>query len=145
MSEPMTKRDVLLAAMAAGSREEFTPVQLQKLLFLIDKNVGPTLGGPFFDFQPYDYGPFDAAVYREADALVVGGFAAIEDDYNPRRYRLNQAGRAAGDAALQKMSEPTADYLRRLAPWVQSLSFSELVSSVYKAYPEMKVNSVFRD
>ena len=36
------------------------------------------------------------------------------------------------------------DYLDRVVPWVQSLSFDALVRAIYKEYPHMAQNSVFR-
>lgn len=140
----MKKSDILLAALSAGAREEFSPVQLQKLMFLIDRNVGATLGGPFFKFEPYDYGPFDHGVYREFELLTMSDLAATTGDGPRRQYRLNDAGREEAARVVKAIPQPIAEYIKQLAVWVQSLSFSELVSSVYKAYPDMKVNSVFR-
>jgi hypothetical protein len=59
----MDRSSLVLAALAAaGGNAAFTPVQVQKLLFLIDREAGRLVGGPHFDFLPYDYGPFDRAV-----------------------------------------------------------------------------------
>jgi uncharacterized protein len=66
----MDRRDTVLAALAAaGANAWFSPVQVQKLLFLIDREVPAFVDGPHFAFAPYDYGPFDARVYGELDRL----------------------------------------------------------------------------
>lgn len=48
-------------------------VQLQKSLFVLGRRRAKDLGGDFYNFQPYDYGPFDASVYHDADALPLAG------------------------------------------------------------------------
>lgn len=140
----MERMDIMLAALASGAHEEFSPVQLQKMMFLIDKNAGPALGGPFFNFQPYDYGPFDAGVYNQFSILSGLEMAEANGDGKSRRYRLNDEGRARAQEVLGKLSPEVRDYFKNVAEFVQRLSFTALVSSIYKQYPEMKVNSVFR-
>jgi hypothetical protein len=47
---------------------------------------------------------------------------------------------------LEKEADPRAvDYVRKLVKWARSVSFKDLVKSIYQAYPEMKANSIFRD
>lgn len=140
----MTRHEIMLAALASGAREEFSPVQLQKLLFLIDRNIGPSLGGPFFDFRPYDYGPFDVGVYNEFAVLADCELGEAEGDGRDRRYRLNDEGRARAREVLSTMAPEYRKYVADVAEFVQKLSFSALVSSIYKHYPDMKANSVFR-
>ena len=140
----MNRQEILLAALASGSREDFSPVQIQKLMFLIDKTIASSLGGPFFAFEPYHYGPFDVAVYNEFAQFEAQQLGHTEGDGRDRRYRLNDEGRERALEILNKLSEPHRRYIAELATLVQSLSFTALVSSVYKAYPEMKANSVFR-
>lgn len=142
----MNKREILLAALATGGKHSYTPVQIQKLLFLIEKNVAASIGGPFYDFQPYDYGPFDASVYSEVRALVRDGDASEEvTGANWKCHTLTDQGVEKGAQLLAQLPENAADYLRRAGEFVRGLSFSELVSSIYKAYPDMKANSVFRE
>jgi hypothetical protein len=42
------------------------------------------------------------------------------------------------------MDEQARDYIDRESIFVRSLSFPELVAAIYKAYPEMRANSVFQ-
>jgi hypothetical protein len=73
----MTKDKVIIAAMAAGDLNSLTPVQIQKLLFLLDKRAAAKLGGPFFNFEPYHYGPFDREIYDQLDAFAQNGLIEI--------------------------------------------------------------------
>jgi len=143
----MDKQSLVLAILSAGNGGEFSPVQVQKLFFLVDKNIPRYVGGPHFNFSPYDYGPFDKAVYGVLEKLGVAGF--LETCEVPGRswptYRLTQSGQSEGQALLSRLPEKVITYIKDLVEFVRTLSFEELVSAIYRAYPEMKVNSVFRD
>ena len=140
----MNREELVLASLAPGNREVYSPVQVQKLLFILDRVAYKVTDGPHFNFEPYDYGPFDMAVYEVLGELSEQGLVKI----TPGRwnsYNLTASGQEKGMGCLNKLSESYQTYFQSLSDFVMSLSFSELVSSVYKAYPEMKVNSVFRD
>ena len=143
----MNSRDLLLAGLSPASGRAHTPVQVQKLFFLIDANISGEIGGAAFRFAPYDYGPFDAAVYRGLDRLAAEGLVDIQFDpgLRTRCYRLTEHGQAQGATLLAGLSPRAQDYIRRASEFVRSLSFEELIAAIYKAYPAMKVNSVFRD
>lgn len=141
---PLTRHEVMLAALASGAHEEFSPVQIQKLMFLIDKNIGRSVGGPYYDFRPYHYGPFDASVYGDFATLAGFDLGEIEGSGRDRRYRLNDEGRARAREALEKLPEEYQQYISSVANFVQRLPFTALVSAIYKRYPEMKANSIFR-
>ncbi len=142
----MTRQEFMLAVLAAGDGEAHTPVQVQKLFFLIDRTVPEQVGGPWFDFQPYDYGPFDQAVYADLRALAARGLVIITALPNgPPSYRPTPEGLSAGKGFLARFPAATADYLRQLCAWVQQQSFESLLSYVYQAFPEMKARSVFAE
>jgi hypothetical protein len=146
MTDISTRQKVVLAALAAERSSSFAPVQVQKLFFLLDQNIAADIGGPQFSFEAYDYGPFDRSVYYELEALAQKGLVAIEatSDASRRKFSLTAAGYEAGRAVLAQLSGRAQDYLPRVSAWVRSLSFAELVGSIYKQYPAMKANSVFR-
>lgn len=141
----MNRSEILLAGLAAGGENvTYTPVQLQKLFFLLDREVSAALGGPFFRFVPYDYGPFDQGVYAGVDDLARRGLASVQSTGRYRVYGLSQAGQLEGKRLLETMQPATRDYVVNVARWVRQLSFQQLVASIYRKYPEMKANSVFR-
>ncbi|HVC45255.1 MAG TPA: hypothetical protein VND20_10605 [Candidatus Binataceae bacterium] len=131
--------------MAAGDQASYSPVQLQKLFFLMDREARTQTGGPYFDFKPYDYGPFDADVYNEVEQLAKVGYAVVDSGGFYRVYSLTAAGIEEGKAALGEIAQPGREYAARAANWVRSVSFNQLVSEIYKRYPDMKENSVFRE
>ena len=143
----MIKRDFVLAVLAAADGASHTPVQVQKLFFLLDRKAPNLVGGPHFNFQPDDYGPFDVAVYRELESLASDNLVEIQTVNDTRRktYRTTPSGQTKGSQLLASFGEPIAEYVSQLSLWVRSQSFAQLVSSIYTHFPDMKVNSVFQD
>ena len=143
----MTPRQrLMLAALYAGETgSEVSPVQAQKLFFLIDRNAAGLVNGPHFNFAPYDYGPFDAAVYSELDWLSnMKGYVEVVRNGRYRTYRLTPEGERKAAEKLEQLDGQAQTYIGQVKDWVKSLSFRDLVSAVYDAYPEMRVNSIFR-
>lgn len=140
------RQEFVLAAMLAGdSAAELSPVQAQKLFFLIDQNAAKLVNGPLFSFKPYDYGPFDSAVYSDLDMLSsFTGDVEVVRDGSYRTYRLTDQGKATAQILLNRMDPALRDYIGRLKDWVKSLGFRDLVSAIYEAYPDMRANSIFR-
>jgi len=147
MSEQLTSRQTsVLAVLAAKPGARFAPVQIQKLFFLIDENVASEIGGKLFNFEPYDYGPFDKQVYSELEALAQLGLVVIENrQYGAqRRYSLSDRGQELGQEKLSALQPDLGRYFQEVSDWVRSLSFSELVGAIYNAFPAMKANSIFK-
>ncbi len=142
----MERRDFVLASMSPAGQRSFSPVQIQKLFFLLDKHIAEPTGGPHFQFVPYDYGPFDKDVYLELDRLDQEGLVEVlvPNSYRSREYRLTDRGHECGAGALENLPQEVRNYVGEVVNWVRSLSFAELVSAIYTAYPEMRENSVFR-
>lgn len=143
----MDRESLVLAALSPAHGSPHTPVQVQKLLFLIDKNVPKQVGGPYFNFQPYDYGPFDQAVYGALQSLASKGLVVINEETGKRwkEYLLTPEGQRIGEEFFKQLDNGAALYISKLSEFVRSLNFAQLVSAIYKAYPEMKVNSVFKE
>ena len=142
----MDRDQLALAALAAaGENVTFSPVQVQKLFFLIDRKVAHLVGGPHFNFQPYDYGPFDQQVYGTLDGLALNGFVLKQSTGRYRNYALTPDGYRNGVANLKLLPSQAVSYLTRLTAWIRDLNFQQLVSTIYREYPDMKVNSVFKE
>jgi DNA-binding PadR family transcriptional regulator len=141
----MDRRNIILTAFAPADGASFTPVQVQKLLFLIDKEIPKLVGGPYFDFQPYYYGPFDASLYDELSMLESEGYVEVLPEQTWLSYRLTETGQKTGEELLNSLSPKAQEFIKTISAFVRSLSFSQLVSAIYKAYPEMKANSVFKE
>ena len=141
----MDRASYVLASMSPAKMGDFSPVQLQKLFFLLDRNIANHTGGPYFNFVPYDYGPFDSEVYKQLRELESSELANVNgSDWQPyRTYRLTSAGQEQGLQQFLEFSSEVQEYIKEIVEFVRAASFSRLISSIYSAYPEMKVNSVF--
>ncbi len=142
----MLKHDILLAALASSKGEAFSPVQIQKLLFLVDRRIGREIGGPFFDFVPYSYGPFDRGIYDVLGALIRKGLVAELNGPTDRWkvYAPTSSGQGRGEETLSGIPDKFRSQIKDLSAYVLKISFRDLISAVYLAYPEMAVNSVFK-
>lgn len=111
--------DIVAAAFAAaGPKLEFDPLRAQKLLFLIDQVVSGRIGGPFFNFRPYLYDPFDRVVYDAIQNLVAAAYAQTDTAGPYQRHVLTNIGYRHGVTVLGSLPNPVADYFGRTAMWV---------------------------
>lgn len=141
----MDRKEFVLAVLASGGcGVRFTPVQVQKLFFLIDKEIPDLIGGCQFNFEPYNYGPFDKGVYDEVDELERQGYVEAFSENTWRNYSLTPGGQEIGEKLLASLPPEAQDYIKRASEFVRSLSFRQLVLAIYKAFPEMRENSVFQ-
>ncbi len=142
----MNRRAALLAVLASADGRPFTPAQLQKAMFLLVQNYQIT-EGLGYNFEAYDYGPFDKAVYDEAVMLGREGLAEIGPSPFGRWnvYAASETGVAEGRQTLGILPLEISGYIGRMTEWVRKQSFSSLVRAIYEQYPEMRANSIFQD
>lgn len=139
------RSDIVTASFAAGGPgASFDPIRTQKLLFLVDREVSERIGGPFFDFQPCHYGPFDADVYRVIEELATAEEVRVDGSgrYPRYRYILTGSGYGRGTAVLDGLPQAVAKYLRDAARWVRLTPYRRMLSAIYSRYPDTAVNSV---
>ena len=141
----LNRRDLVLAILAASGGIAYTPVQIQKAVFVVCDQLPGLISGPGFNFKPYDYGPFDSDVYSEISQLQRAGEATIipAPFGNWNMYAASDTGLARGRQLLDRIGKHR-EYIEKISAWVRSLSFSSLVKSIYEAYPQMKANSIFK-
>jgi hypothetical protein len=142
----MNRRDLVLAILAAADGQSYSPVQIQKAAFLVTRNVPEVVSeGDPFHFVAYDYGPFDRAVYSEAEMLQIQGHAQVNQSSGRwRTYSTSPVGLSRGREILESLPQPQREYITRVSSWVRSLDFATLVKSIYEAYPDTKANSIFQ-
>jgi hypothetical protein len=141
----MTRERWLLMALAHRAGQPMTPVQIQKAMFLMAMEARQFLPQKFYDFVPYNYGPFDSDIYRDLEGLAARGLVTYDgsSDRSWKAYAATVAGVEAGLRAMTEANPKGVDYLRRAVDWVCSLGFTQLVRAIYQKYPAFKANSVF--
>lgn len=141
----ITKKDWLLTVMNYAGDKGLTPAQLQKILFIVSKE-SPSKPTDFYNFIAYNYGPFDSQIYRDATCLEEDNFVKKlkSTGKNWEIYYVTEEGKKVAAQKKELIDEGTNDYLKRLTLFIQGLSFQELISTIYKHYPEYRVNSIFK-
>jgi uncharacterized protein YwgA len=141
------RSDWILLALLAANGNMLTAVKLQKTLFVLGERRPRDVGDDYYVFQPYHYGPFDAAVYHDADELENDGLIEVDRSQGRalRRYVLTDGGRRAAQKAAKHQSRKAQTYLAQVVEWAQPLPFNMLVRAIYDAFPAMRANSIFEE
>lgn len=140
----LDRKDWPLVALGCAVDGKLTPIQMQKALFLIKMEAGQQLHGDFYNFVPYNYGPFDSAIYKdvarqEAEENIITERAGNRWD----AYFITVEGKRKASDLLREMDPDLRSYLSVVVDWVKERGFSELLQSIYQKYPDYAVNSVF--
>jgi len=145
MPMPLSRSEWTLLTIASAEGRPLTPVQLQKSLFLLGRELPAAVGPDFYQFEPYDYGPFDATIYRDAEALAEQGLIDIQPAPHARynQYRATLQGLEQATALKRRAPVQAVTYLSTIVEWARSLTFPELVRAIYARYPEYRSRSVF--
>ena len=142
----MERSDWILIAAGLTEGAPLTPVQLQKSLFLIRELV-PTAHeeAEFYSFEPYNYGPFCAQIYSDAEQLGSEGLLTIT--FSPQRrwrqYGATSAGRERARQLAADLPQEEREYIGKLLEWVRGVSFSQLIRVIYARWPAYRANSIF--
>ncbi len=141
----MSGKDLLLLTVQRFSSQGATPVQIQKATFLMQQNF-PHLIKNKYKFVPYNYGPFDAKIYKDLQGLVNFHLLGKKSSNNMawRRYVVTDSGVQASLKVSETVDKDVLNYLDTLVKWMKDLTFEELVSSIYKQYPAYKMQSIFK-
>lgn len=101
---------------------------------------------PRFRLVLCDYGPFDAAVYSDAERLEADNEISITSVAGKKwRKYVPTADGTQGAQKIEKQLLPEVfQYIHEVVDWVMKLSFQHLIRTMYREYPEFKVNSVFQ-
>ncbi len=146
MKTTMLKREWVLLVLGLANKP-LSPVQLQKSLFIVGKKLDLRPGKHFYKFEPYDYGPFSAEIYQDAEAMETEGLVTINyaPNSNWRIYTLASSGREAVEAIKSSMELKMVDRVSEIVNSVTDKNFRELVTEIYDEYPEYRANSVFKE
>ena len=110
----MRRADYFLAVLSAGGKSRiFSPVQLQFLFFMIDRDIPHLIGGARFCFTEMEHGPFDHGLYDDIDDLAYRGLLSISrNGISHASYRLTAEGWQRGSIALDLLIGNAADVVR---------------------------------
>lgn len=141
----MKKSDWVIVVLGAAKGKRLTPAQLQKSLFLIKQNIPKDLKQDFYDFEPYNYGPFCAEIYLNAEKFSNEELVKISwsKGIRWREYSATTEGIKRYNKIIGKLPKDIVKFIEELVKDIRNLSFQQLISYIYKNYPEYKENSIF--
>lgn len=142
----MTRSDWLLLLLGLPPVPHgLEPVRVQKALFLLAREGGIPTRERYW-FVPYNYGPMSPRIYRDVDALVDAGLVerVPAPGYAWGLVAATDRGRARAEELAGEADARRVERLRAIRSEVTSLSFADLLESVYARYPDFARASVFR-
>lgn len=142
---PLERKHWTLLAIASANGASVSPVQLQKALFVLGRELPDLVGEGYYDFQPYNYGPFDSTVYEDAEALAEDGLVSINRPYRWSEYAATPEGMHLAASLRERASPSAAQFLSDLVSWARQLTFQDLVRAIYARYPDTRAKSIFED
>lgn len=137
--------DWTLLAISLVPKKGLSPVRLQKSLFLLGEGFPKVVGKHYYEFIPYNYGPFCADIYDDVGKFILSDYVKEIGVPNQRwsEYFITQKGKKYVEKLPLDYALEAFKYLNQVIEWAQGLTFHELISAIYKAYPKFKKNSVF--
>lgn len=132
----MLNRQKYLLYMIEQAGRPVTHVEMTKWAFLLAHEMPSRGGAAFYEFLPYQLGPFSFCLYREIDGLVHDGYLVDE----------NKAWRV-----VEGVERPTGDLPRlvrddaaRVVQRFRDKDSASLTNYVYERFPWYTVNSKVR-
>lgn len=127
----MLNRQKMLLELVRLAGGRLDRLVLTKWAFLIRHETSSHGGESFYDFVPYQYGPFSFSLYQEVDKLVTLGYLK---EAGPSAWALGEIPAPRIDARLHPDLTFISDRFR-------SASIDELLDYVYGNYPQFTINS----
>lgn len=143
----ITKKDWTLLTISCAEGDYISPAQLQKSLFLLSKMKPQAVNTDYYNFIPYNYGPFSQEIYSDIDELVNEGLVITGHPEGERwlGYAITSKGSEYARSLREKATDEDYNYLYRVVNWARNVSFQELIRTIYHRFPEFKANSVFQE
>jgi hypothetical protein len=138
----ISKKDILLVLidLPVDNTKLISPIQIMKSLFLLKEE---TKLKDFYEFVPYLYGPCSFEVY--SDLISLKEETLIEDVptfSSWKYYKTTSIGSEKASLVMKTLDEELLKELIRIKKFVVTKTFLELLSYIYKKYPEYAKNSI---
>ncbi len=115
-----------------------SPIQIQKLFFLLEKRLPKD--AKYFEFKPYFYGPYDKQLTLLLNKLIFNNKIQVLTMNNVDYYQLNKY---YFESTADFLDNRKKEFILEIIDFIKRKNFKELCFAIYNEFPEMKVNSVF--
>ena len=133
----MLIRQKTILSLLARAGKPLSPTVFVKLVFLLRKETGLERDPSFYEFVPYNFGPFSFTLYWDLGSLRQIGYVTPEEEH------VALCGRTL-DLAEKEAEELPASTLAAVADVLDRygrMNQSALVRDVYSRYPWFALNS----
>ena len=130
----MLKRQRGLLHLLKCADKPLSRIELTKWCFLLRHEMPSHGGASFFDFVPYQYGPFSFSMYQELDKLAIQNYVETPDD---KAVALTQLGESEASVPAS-----VAEDIDAIVKRFRGFSMNRLLNYVYDRFPQYTVNSV---
>jgi uncharacterized protein (DUF488 family) len=127
------QRIVLFTLNEAGGHA--SRLQVVKWLFLLGQETPNRGGEAFYQFVPYQYGPFSFCLYHEATRLGDGGLLT---EHDAQTWSVTAEGKNIAAVLPESLRDDVVQVLTQYG----SHTLGELMGYVYDRYPWFTVNSL---
>lgn len=115
-----------------------------KQFFVFVKEVKNDLQD-YFNFIPYDYGPYSFVLKKIIDDLVVEGYIVIKKTDDRQDFILTHSGVEKAEILSKNLDQKTKQTLENLRREATQLGYRGVLRYVYSRYPEYTTASKIRE
>lgn len=126
----MLNRQKILIELVRLAGGRIDPLVLTQWAFLVRKESASLGGNSFYDFVPYQHGPFSFTLFREAEKLVSQGYLLEAEG---AKWKL-------GDVRAPEVDKTLQTELASVSARFKNASRFHLSQYVYTTYPRFTVN-----
>lgn len=136
-----------LAVLRADGQQQVEGItRMQKLVFLAERELIDLGENEFYDFEPYDYGPFSKELYADLESLVEDGYVDEQEVRTPggktkQVYNLTEKGNALFNHLREDDGNLPIGSVENLKKEHNGTPLLQLIKHVYMKYPDMAINS----
>jgi uncharacterized protein YwgA len=113
-------------------------------MFLMAMEAKDYVGPNFYKFVPYLYGPYSVAIASDLNNMSKRGEVVADQSYQRISYVVAPEGARKAEALATAVDARVLEFLKRTVGWVKSQTFSGLLNSIYKKYPDYATQSIFK-
>ena len=136
----MLKRQKVLLSLIRESGGSVGRIELFKYAFLLGKGNNIPSDFSFYDFVPYQYGPYSFSMAQELEALEKYGFISSGPDY----FSLATGMEVEVESAVRQLPLAASRPVQALLQQYRGLTRQGLLREVYNSFPRYTVNSKLR-
>jgi uncharacterized protein (DUF488 family) len=132
----LTRQKTVLSLLTQAGRP-LSPTVFVKLVFLLRHETGLERDPSFYDFVPYNFGPFSFTLYWDLGSLRQNGYVTTEEERIALCGRTLDLSEKEAEELPSSIQTAVADVLSRYGRMNQKA----LIRDVYSRYPWFALNS----